>query len=62
MKLPEIETVTSADEASELAIDWQAWQTDKSLTTAELVHYIDYFQALADKYDLTDEFKENGII
>lgn len=53
---------TTADEARELAIDWQQWQSEQSLSYYELAAHQAYFEALAYKFDLVDEFKENAII
>lgn len=56
---PNIET---ADQARQVAIDWQHWQGEQSLSYGELADWQGYFEELADQFDLTDEFKENGII
>ena len=55
-------TIESQDEARQLAIDWQNWQADQALSLAELSDMHEYFVALGKRYNLTDEFKENGII
>ena len=49
-------------EARQLAIDWQAWQSEQALSYAELIEWQDTFTELANRYDLQKEFKENGII
>ena len=54
--------VRDADEARELAISWQAWQADMALGIGDLAEFADYFSELAERFDLTDEFRENGII
>jgi len=53
---------TTQAEARDLAIDWQNWQSEQSLSYGEILKFQNYFQALAAQFDLTDEFKENGII
>jgi hypothetical protein len=62
MVLKEIQEVSSKDEAQQIAIDWQSWQAEQSLSYGELAEFQAYFQGLAEKFDLVDEFKENGII
>lgn len=60
--LPNIDKVKTAGEAEDLAIDWQDWQSRRSLSYGEVVYYQNYFEALAEKFDLTEVFKENAII
>lgn len=61
--LPKSIKVKSADEARDLALDWQAWQSDQNLSYGEAVYYQNYFEALTEKFpELDDEFRENGII
>lgn len=64
MKLPDIAEVTTAEQATDIAIEWQHWSSDQTMYQSELIEYTEYFQALADKFgaDLEEEFKENGII
>lgn len=57
-----IAEVASADEAQQIAIDWQNWQAEQSLSYGELAEFQTYFTELAEKFNLVDEFKENGII
>lgn len=59
MRTP-VDKVLDAEQARELAIDWQ--QLDIPMTYDHLIDWADYFTTLANKYDLTDEFRENGII
>lgn len=60
--LPPVAEVKSADQAEELAKDWQIWQAEQSLSYGELAEYQSYFTQLAQKFNLSEEFKENGII
>jgi hypothetical protein len=55
-------SATTADEARDRAITWQHDSSQRSMTYGELATWQDYFQALADRFDLTDEFRENGIL
>ena len=61
-KLPNMDRIKTAEQARDLAIDWQNWQAEHSLSYGEIVYFQNYFERLADKLNLTDEFKENGII
>lgn len=50
------------DEAREQGIDWQNWQAEQSLSYGELLEWQNHFETVAKKYNLTEEFRENGII
>lgn len=50
------------EQARELVIDWQNWQSEQDLSYGELLEWQAYFTVLARKYHLVREFKENGII
>jgi len=52
----------NVDEAREQAIEWQQWQTKQSLSYDELLQWQTYFESVAEEYNLTDEFRENGVI
>lgn len=62
MKIPSLDTITTAGQATDLAIDWQQWQAEQSLSYGELAEWQAYFRQLARKFNLRDEFEENGII
>jgi predicted nucleic acid-binding Zn-ribbon protein len=63
MKQKPVDKVASADEARQLAIDWQNWQSQRSMSMGEVVEWQGYFEKLASKFpDLTEEFRENAII
>lgn len=55
-------TIESQEEARQLAIDWQNWQADQALSLAELSDMHGVFVGLADRWDLVEEFEENGVI
>jgi len=57
-----ISEVKTQAEAKQIAIDWQNWQSKQSLTYLEISQWQNYFETLADKFELQDEFKENAII
>ena len=59
------QTPTTQAEARQYAIDWQNWafgDNAPKLYQSELYEWSIIFQALGEEFDLTEEFKENGII
>lgn len=62
MKIQDLKTITTPEAAQQAAIDWQSWQSEQSLSYGELAEWAAAFEELAKKYDLVDEFVENGII
>ncbi len=61
--LKDILRVKNADDARNLAIDWQAWASEQDLSYVELTEWQRIFEQLAAKYpELKDEFEENCII
>lgn len=62
-KLEEIKTIKTAEEARDVAITWQQWQSEQDLSIGQLMEYQEFFEALANKFPtLKEEFKENAII
>lgn len=57
-----LDKIESADEARALAISWQHAYSQESVSYAELLDWQHYFVELAMRFDLTEEFSENGII
>lgn len=55
----EIETVEDARDA---AVDWQHWCSDRSMSYGELFEWQCLFTRLAERFGLTEEFVENGIL
>lgn len=55
-------TIETAEEARQYAIDWQKWVSEQNLSLGELAEWHDIFIELADRFDLREEFEENGII
>ena len=49
-------------EASQEAIEFQHWASEQNLSYGELLEYQEHFIELGRKFNLTEEFKENGII
>ncbi len=50
------------EEARQYAIDWQNWASEQKLHLSELIDWQAEFQSIAEKFDLLEEFRENGII
>jgi hypothetical protein len=61
-KFPLLPIVTTKDEAQDVAIAWQRWASEQDLSYGELAEWQAYFEDLAKRFDLMDEFKENGIL
>ena len=61
-KTVSIEELKTADDAREHAQEWQAWTANNKLTLGELIDWENYFEYIAKKFDLTEEFKENGVL
>lgn len=59
MKMTNIKT---KEEARSKAVDFQSWQSNQSLNYEDLTNWGTYFNNLASKFGLKDEFSENGII
>lgn len=54
--------IETRDEAVEYAIDWQNWQAEQSMSWGELAEWQELLAQLAERFGLSDEFKENGLI
>jgi hypothetical protein len=54
--------VTTREQAQTVAIEWQAWMSENSLSFGELAEWQSYFEELGERFNLTDEFRENGIV
>lgn len=62
MKQISIDTIESRTQAQDIAIEWQYWAGKQNLSMGELIDWQGYFEKLGEKFDLTEEFKENGIL
>ena len=49
-------------EARTQAIEWQHDFSNKSMSWEEVIDAGNYFVEIAKKFNLTEEFKENGVI
>jgi hypothetical protein len=55
-------TPESAEDARQQAIDWQTWAAEQSMSYGELIHWQQHFTITGQQWNLTEEFKENGIL
>lgn len=62
MKIPSLKSIKTQEQARDLAIEWQQWQSEQNLSYGELADWEDFFRKLGRDFSLTDEFKENCII
>ena len=62
MDIKKVRQAKTQDEAREYAIEWQHWVGTQNLSYGELHMWQWEFEFLAYKFDLVEEFKENGII
>lgn len=62
MVIPKVSTIKTAAQAEDLAQRWQQWFGEADHYMSELADWGAFFTELADKFDLTETFKENGII
>lgn len=58
----EKQTPTNEEEARQYAIDWQNWVSEQNLSYSELAEWQAEFAEIGEQFNLTEEFKENGII
>jgi hypothetical protein len=62
LEIPHPDAITTSGQARDLAISWQHWAGEQSLSLGELVEWQALFEALAERHGLTAEFRENGLI
>ena len=54
--------ITTREDAQQYAKDWSMWVSEESISYAELAEWQNIFRNFAERFDLMEEFKENGII
>ena len=59
--LPDLETIKTADDARQAAAIWQAEFNNQIYSWEDLVAIGEFWQGIAEKFDLLDEFYENGL-
>jgi len=57
-----IKSIKTREQAQQIAIDWQHWQSKRNLSYLENSKWHGYFYELAKKFNLIREFKENCIL
>lgn len=62
MEMKAITEIKTEEEARQTAIDFQLWVSEENLSYSEIAEWGGYFETLAKKFNLTEEFEENGII
>lgn len=58
----DFEGITTAEQARDAAIEWQANFSQRSMSWGELHEKQGQLEELAERFDLVEEFHENGII
>lgn len=54
--------IKTKEEARQYTIEWQNWASKTPMSYGELAEWQLYFTDLVDRFDLKEEFEENGII
>lgn len=49
-------------QARQYGIDYQNYASENDLSYGEILHFQNELKTLAEKFDLVEEFEENGII
>jgi len=62
MNIKKVMQAITREHARQYAIDWQNWVSRKNLSYKELCNWGIVFDALGAKFNLKDEFIENGIL
>lgn len=58
----EMRNCSTPEHARELAIHWQQWQAEQSMSYGEVMDWYGYIWSMAVRNGLRKEFKENGIL
>lgn len=62
MQIEKVKLASTPEEARSFAIDWQHWIAEQRTDLGTLGEWYDVFVELGKKFNLTEEFEENGII
>lgn len=54
--------IKTQEQARQYGIDYQNWSSRKNLSYGEIMLFQNKLTKLAEKFNLVEEFKENGII
>jgi len=62
MEIKNISEIKTQQQAQNQAIEFQNFFSENSLSYGEIAKFNSYFKTIAKKFNLEEEFKENGII
>lgn len=54
--------IKTKEQARQYGIDYQNWASNKDLSYGEVIHFHNKLSKIAEKFDLVEEFRENGVI
>ena len=54
--------IKTKEQARQFGIDYQHWASKQDLSYGELIHFTNKLSKIAKKFNLVEEFQENGII
>lgn len=60
--VPAVDKVLDEAQARDIAMDYQQYASEHNLSYGELIYFTNRLEDIAKKFNLTDEFKENGAI
>ena len=60
--IKQLKSVKNEGHAQSVAVDYQHWAREQDLSYAELGIFQCLLEAIGEKFNLTEEFRENGII
>lgn len=58
----QLKNIKTKGEATQYAIEWKRWASEQNLSYGDLAEWQAVFTELAEKFDIEEEFRENGII
>lgn len=53
MKRKAISDIKNKEEARQIAIEWQQWQSERSMFLSEMLEWQNYFKILAEKFAIS---------
>lgn len=57
-----VEHIKNKGMAQNMAIEYQSWVADQSLCYGELMRWLNWLETVANRFNLVEEFRENGVI
>lgn len=58
----QLKNIKTKGEAEDFAVEWSHWVSGQALGYGDVQKWEEYFSELTTRFDLEEEFKENGII